>query len=221
MGKPNYSFGSIKLDTSDFQKKVSRLTNALADPSGVFTKTIGEMKKRSPGKIADAVRSEYNIKKAEIMPSKQKTDLKKAGKIKITGQTISELSLTYEGRLLTPLHFGMQPKTLPEKKKKYKITQKVKKKKETLSSPDAEGYIPFLAPAKKGSDRIIPFQRKEGSRDIEKVFKTVSLPEMIGPNQDGKGGNPFVREKINKDLGELLHERFNHNLKRYLGENTK
>lgn len=33
-----------------------------------------------------------------------------AGSIRITGETIEELTLVYKGRLLTPVHFGMTPK---------------------------------------------------------------------------------------------------------------
>ncbi len=221
MKEKRYDFGFIKINTSEVQKKFNKLSKALADPSGVFTKTISDMKNRAPGKVADAVRSVYNIKKTEITPSKKKTDLKKAGTIRIKGQTIADLTLQYEGRRLTPLHFNMKPTESPQKNKKYEISQKVKKKREKLSNPDGKGYVPFLAPARKGSNRIIPFQRKADERDIEKVFRTTSLPQMIGPDENGKGGNPIVQEKIYIDLGEVLHTRFNHHLKRYLGENTK
>ena len=78
--------------------------------------------------------------------------------------------------------------------------------------PDKDGYIPFLAVAP-SNGRVLPFQRKQDSNKIEKVFKTISLPQMVD--------NKETRTTMNKNLGELLHSRFNHHLKRYLGENTK
>ncbi len=110
-----FNSGSFKIDTSDIQKKFNKFEKALSDPSGVFTKTLGDMQRRAPGKVADAVRNIYNIKKSDVMPSKKKTDLKKAGSIRIKGQSISELTLHYEGRSLTPLHFYFEPLELPQR----------------------------------------------------------------------------------------------------------
>ncbi len=64
------------------------------------------------------------------MPTKKKDGSQKAGTIKITGQTIAELTLNYEGRVLTPLHFGVAPKTQP---KKEKIFSQAEGKKTTKS----------------------------------------------------------------------------------------
>ena len=204
-------FNKIKIDTSDVQKKFNKLSKALADPSGVFTKTMGDMQRRAPGKVADAVRNVFNIKKSDVMPTKKKTDLKKAGTIKVTGQTISELTLNYEGRVLTPLHFGVTPKTQPEKGRKYSVKLKVKKTQKVVKSPTKEGKVPFVAPARKGSSRIIPWLRDTDG--VINPMRTLSLPQMVD--------NEKAREIMNSSLGELLHSRFNHHLKRYLGENTK
>ena len=204
-------FNKIKIDTSDVQKKFNKLSKALADPSGVFTKTMGDMQRRAPGKVADAVRNVFNIKKSDVMPTKKKTDLKKAGTIKVTGQTISELTLNYEGRVLTPLHFGVTPKTQPEKGRKYSVKLKVKKTQKAVKSPTKEGKVPFVAPARKGSSRIIPWLRD--SDGVINPMRTLSLPQMVD--------NEKAREIMNSSLGELLHTRFNHHLKRYLGENIK
>jgi hypothetical protein len=204
-------FEKIKIDTSDVQQKFNKLSKALSDPSGVFSKTIGDMQRRAPGKVADAVREVFSIKKADVMPTKKKTDLKKAGTIKITGQTIAELTLNYEGRVLTPLHFGVTPKTQPKRGKKYSVKLKVKKQQKAVKSPTKEGKVPFVAPARKGSSRIIPWLRD--SDGVINPMKTLSLPQMVDNEQ--------ARNVMNQSLGELLHSRFNHHLKRYLGENTK
>lgn len=161
-----FNSGSFKIDTSDIQKKFNKFEKALNDPSGVFTKTLGDMQRRAPGKVADAVRNIYNIKKSDVIPSKKKTDLKKAGSLRIKGQSISELTLHYEGRVLTPLHFGMTPKNQPEHGKKYKVKLKVKKQQKAVKSPTKEGKIPFVAPARKGNSRIIPWLRDVSSGEI-------------------------------------------------------
>lgn len=204
-------FNKIKIDTSDVQKKIERLSRVLGDPSGVFTRTIGDMQRRAPGKVADAVREVFSIKKSDVMPTKKKTDLKKAGSIKIKGQTIAELTLHYEGRVLTPLHFGVTPKTMPKKGKKYSVKLKVKKQQKTVKSPTKDGKVPFVAPARKGSSRIIPWLRDTDG--VINPMRTLSLPQMVD--------NETAREIMNTSLGELLHDRFNHNLKRYIGEATK
>ena len=68
-----------------------------------------------------------------------------------------------------------------------------------------------MAPARKGSSRIIPWLRD--SDGVINPMKTLSLPQMVDNEQ--------ARNVMNQSLGELLHSRFNHHLKRYLGENTK
>lgn len=206
---------TFKVDLSDVHKKIDKFSRTLQDPTGVFQKTMSDMRSRAPGKVADAVRSQYSIKKAEITPSKKKTDLKKAGRVTAAGDTIATFEIKYEGRMLTPLHFAMKPAGLPENKK-YKISQKVKKTRKVLSSPVSTKtgqMVPFLAPAAKGSSRIIPFLRPADSRDIEKALKTVSLPQMID--------NSEVRKEINASLGEVLEKRFNHHVERLLDKATK
>ncbi len=54
-------FEKIKIDTSDVQQKFNKLSKALSDPSGVFSKTIGDMQRRAPGKVADAVREVFSM----------------------------------------------------------------------------------------------------------------------------------------------------------------
>ena len=68
-----------------------------------------------------------------------------------------------------------------------------------------------MAPARKGSSRIIPWLRDTDG--VINPMRTLSLPQMVD--------NETAREIMNTSLGELLHDRFNHNLKRYIGEATK
>ncbi len=202
---------NFQIDTSDIQKKFEHFKKTLSDPSGVFTKTISDMQRRAPGKVADAVREVYSIKKADVMPTKQKRDLKRAGIISVRGQTIANLAIHYQGRVLTPLHFGMTPKVPPKKGKKYSIKVKIKKQRKTVSYPTKEGKFPFIAPARKTSLRFIPWLR-DGDGEITPM-RTLSLPQMVD--------NETARIIMNKAIGELLQERFNHHMERLLKDSVK
>ncbi len=88
---------------------------------------------------------------------------------------------------------------------------KIKKgRNKTLKSPNNDKQIPFVAPARKGNSRIIPWLRNP-DKTIE-PFKTLSLPEMVGPNKKGEGGNLDVMKIYNLSLGELYNERLHHHV---------
>ena len=209
------------IDLKDVQKKFDNLVNCLDESAVVFEKTLKDMRSRAPGKVADAVRGVYNIKKNELMPSKEQSDLKRAGTIKAKGEDIMSFKLIYEGRKLTPLHFGMTPKSRPDKKK-YKVSAKIKKGKKTVFTPSYEGGGVFLAPATKGSSKILAWERYSGDRYDISPIKTMSLPQMVGPNPDtGEGGNEIVMQQINESLTELLDTRFNYHLQKHLDKKLK
>lgn len=225
------------VDLKDVQKKFDNLVNCIDKSGVVFEKTLKDMRSRAPGKVADAVRSVYNIKKSDLMPTKEQTDLKRAGTIQARGTDIMSFKLIYEGRRLTPLHFGMNftPKNVLEepfkiKKKKgkeikirkeQKITAKIKKGKKFEFKPENEDGGVFLAPARKGSSRILPWERYSSkSYDISPI-KTMSLPQMVGPSEGGQGGNPIVMKQISDSLTELLDTRFRYHYKKHTGKELK
>ena len=202
------------IDLKNVNEKVNNLMACLDDNAVVFERTLKDMGSRAPGKVADAVRSVYNIKKSEITCKKgfSKTS---AGTIRTKGEDIMTFSLIYEGRALTPLHFGMTPKTKPDKKK-YKVSAKIKKEKKTVFTPkNSDGGV-FLAPAKSSSSTILAWERYSGDRYDVSPIKTMSLPQMVGPSEEGIGGNPVVMNTITESLNELLDKRFNYHLKRHL-----
>ena len=208
------------IDLKDVHKKFDNLVNCLDDSAVVFEKTLKDMGSRAPGKVADAVRTVYNIKKNELTCKKgfSKTS---AGVIKASGSELMNFTLTYEGRRLTPLHFGMTPKVRPDKKK-YKVSAKIKKGKKTVFTPENETGGVFLAPAKKGSSTILPWERHSEDRYDISPIKTMSLPQMVGPNPEtGEGGNPIVMNQISESLTELLDKRFNYHMKRHLDKELK
>ncbi len=197
------------IDLKDVQEKFENFAKAVNQPSPVFERTLKDMSSRAPGKVADAVRSVYNIKKNEITCKKgfSKTS---AGTISAKGSELAKFELRYEGRVLTPLHFGMTPKKRPEKKK-YKVSAKIKKEKKQFIAPDGGGV--FLAPAAKSSSTVIAWLRETKERYDISPIKTLSLPQMVD--------NTDVREVIGAELGELLEKRFNYHLNRHLDKVVK
>jgi hypothetical protein len=202
---PKAPFVSLK----GFAESMTKLTAAYASVDTVFDHTLSDMVSRVPGKIASSVTWMYGIKKSEIKYNKEIKN-KSIGKISVNGNSLSELQFVYKGRLLTPLHFGMTPKTRPEGKKKYKVKAKIKKRLKAFPSKpkdSVDGGL-FIAPAQKGSSTQIPFYRYSKLPSDVMPVKTLSLPQMID--------NKLVRKKISEEVDELFHKRFDHHLSRHL-----
>ena len=104
---------SISAQLSNLHQLVADLEAIENGGKKAISNTIKDVKARAPGWIAQEVTAVYNIKKSEITPSGSGKPKKMAGSIQITGETIEELAITYKGRLLTPVHFGMTPKARP------------------------------------------------------------------------------------------------------------
>lgn len=163
-----------------------------------------------PGWIAEEVVKEYNIGKQQITSQK-------IGTIHTIGSGIDR-SIIFKGRALTPRSFDMKPKKpkgfqtvgnqrVGKKKvrKTYKITWEVKRGHRVEAKGDYNTPW-FLAPAKKGSSTMIPFQRSPGH---PKGFKTVaahrtSLPQMI--SHDGHTLKPEIANVVWPKLEDKLHQ---------------
>jgi hypothetical protein len=172
--------------------------------------TVSDMRRRVPGKVADEVRTVYNIKKSEIVPGSGKAaGQKKAGRTVIKGETVAELVFVYKGRPLTPTHFGMSPKepTMGKNGRWKQVSARVKKGKRK-----SWGRKIFLVKtgAKDGSKiPYITFMRTTKKPYPITVKKTVSLPQMVS-NRD-------VMPGIEKQINELLDKRLTNNVRRFLG----
>lgn len=209
----------VTFQIKDLEKLRQELQQINTNGEKAIAATVNDLKSRAPAWIAQEVVNVYNIKKSEITPSKDSSK-KKAGTIKITGETIKDLAIVYRGRLLTPVHFGMTPKT-PPKGKKYTI-------KATILKGQKKNIGKYLTTRKKGgpySERshnilmstgasteegtpYIPFQRMSKDRNDIKKFTTVSVPQMVG--------NAQVSEAIIKRLNEGAAERLQHNIDRFM-----
>ena len=126
--------GSITMRVENLQKLLDQVQEIDEKGRKAVKATVSDVKSRAPGWIAQEVTQVYNIKKSEITPSSGKgaKPKKMAGSIQVRGETIEEMTITYSGRLLTPVHFGMTPKTPPAGKSYTLKMQVVKGQKKVI-----------------------------------------------------------------------------------------
>ena len=191
--------GAMDIMISNYDEIVGDIKDIKNKSKKVVERTVSDFKSRGPGWVSQEVVKEYNIKKKEINAAKK--GVKNAGTIKVHGTKISDLSIVYEGRLLTPTHFGMTPKARPQSGKSYVVQAKIKKS----TRKKALGSKVFLAHSGSAGTIQIPFQRKGDDRLPINAIKTVSVPQMIT--------NDVVAKNIHKRINDELGKRLEHHLK--------
>lgn len=215
---------SISAQLSNLHQLVADLEAIENGGKKAISNTIKDVKARAPGWIAQEVTSVYNIKKGEITPSGKNSSKPKkmAGSVSVSGETIEELTITYSGRLLTPVHFGMTPKTAPPGKSYTLRMQVVKGQKKVIGrylntrtpggpySERSHNILMGTGNTKAGGVSAIPFQRMSRTRTDIKKFTTISVPSMITSER--------TNEKIMTRLQEETAKRLQHNLDRALGK---
>lgn len=216
--------GNITLQIENFGKLMDNINSIENAGKAAVKTTLKDIKARAPGWIAAEVTKVYNIKKGEITPSKG-TDgkpKKMAGSITASGDTIEEFTITYRGRLLTPVHFGMTPKAPPHGKSYTLKMQVLKGKKEVIGrykskrkpngpySKRSHNILMGTGNAKSEGTNYIPFQRMSERRLDLKKFTTVSVPQMITSER--------THDAIMDKLYTETSKRLEHNLKRVIGK---
>lgn len=215
---------SISAQLSNLQQLVADLEAIENGGKKAISNTIKDVKARAPGWITQEVTAVYNIKKGEITPSGKNSSKPKkmAGSVSVSGETIEELTITYSGRLLTPVHFGMTPKTAPPGKSYTLRMQVVKGQKKVIGrylntrtpggpySERSHNILMGTGNTKAGGVSAIPFQRMSRTRTDIKKFTTISVPSMITSKR--------TNEKIMTRLQEETAKRLQHNLDRALGK---
>lgn len=213
--------GSVSVQLANLRQLAADVQAMKAGGRKAITSTVKDVKARAPGWIAQEVTAVYNIKKGEITPSSGGKPKKMAGSIRITGETIEELTLTYKGRLLTPVHFGMTPKAPPKGKSYTLKVQVLKGSKKVLGrykntrtpggpfSQRSHNILMGTGNTKEGGTNWIPFQRMSKTRtDIKKVT-TISVPQMITSDRT----NEAIMLRLNTETAKRL----DHHMKRALG----
>lgn len=184
---------------NDVMREISTMRGLRGKAEKAVSRTIADFKSRGPGWVSQEVVKEYNIKKKEINGTLKSKN--SAGTIRVQGTSVDNVTLRYEGRVLTPTHFAMRPGTRP-KKKAYTVTAQIKKSggRKPLSSKA------FLAHSGAEGTKQIPFMRTGAERLPIVSIKTLSVPQMITNEEVSKA----INKRINKELGKRLE----HNLKR-------
>ena len=222
------------MQVENFQKLMDTVAQIDEQGRKAVKATVRDVKARAPSWIAQEVTSVYNIKKGEIAPSGKNSSKPKkmagsvskpkkmAGSVSVSGETIEELTITYSGRLLTPVHFGMTPKTAPPGKSYTLRMQVVKGQKKVIGrylntrtpggpySERSHNILMGTGNTKAGGVSAIPFQRMSRTRTDIKKFTTISVPSMITSER--------TNEKIMTRLQEETAKRLQHNLDRALGK---
>lgn len=213
--------GSISAQLGNLRQLLDDVQDIQDSGRKAIQNTLKDVKARAPSWIAQEVTTVYNIKKSEITPTNGSKPKKLAGSIRVTGETIEELAITYEGRMLTPVHFGMTPKTPPPGRSYTLKMQVIKGQKKVIGrykntrtpggpySERSHNILMGTGSARADGTSHIPFQRMSKARTDLQKFTAISVPQMITSDQ--------TSEKIMARLQEETAKRFEHHLNRALG----
>ena len=212
---------TITMQVENFRRLMDTVEQIDEQGRKAVRQTVKDVKARAPSWIAQEVTAVYNIKKSEITPASGSKPKKLAGSIRVTGDTIEEPAITYKGRMLTPVHFGMTPKTPPQGKNYTLKMQVIKGQKKVIGrylntrtpggpySERSHNILMGTGSAKADGTSHIPFQRMSKARTDLQKFTAISVPQMITSDR--------TSEKIMARLQEETAKRFQHNLDRALG----
>ena len=187
----------------NFPKLLGDLKGLNKDVDKAISRTIADCKTRAPAQVTKAVTTVYGIKSSEVTAAGKaaKGGAKTVGSIKVKGVAVDSVQLIYKGRLLTPTHFSMTPRTRPDAGKKYTVKAAIfKGQKKVL------GSAVFLASSGAAGTTEIPFKRKTKKRLPIEAIRTVSIPQMIT--------NERVADDIQARIDDLLTKRLQHNTER-------
>lgn len=213
---------SVTCQVKNYKALRKQIDDMKKAPRKVISSLTAEAKKRAPGWVAAEVSKVYGVKKSEITGNK-------IGSVKVQGNSIEQVKIVYQGRVLTPTHFSMSPKapkpgggsytlkasilkgertTLGKVKKLTKKQRAALVKNFTRSGTKTSDHSPvMLMPT---GSTYIPFQRKSANRKDVQAVKTVSLPQMVSSERTEKG----IQTALNDGLGKRL----DHYMKRYMGK---
>lgn len=208
----------------NYNQIVGKLKGMPGKSETVIKRTMSDMRNRVPGWVATEVVKVYGIKKGEVTPSKAGKGGKKAGNIRARGETIDSIEIVYTGRVLTPTHFGMTPKSAPPGRsytlkasilKGSKSTlgkvKKLSKKQRAMLGKNfrrqgtrSSDHSPIMLMGNGGGGQI-PFQRKSTNRKDVEAIKTVSLPQMVSSDR--------TKDSIERTINENLEKRLEQHMK--------
>ncbi len=193
----------VSVDISDVLKTLGKVAG---QSEQAMKATIKDVKARAPGWINKAIRADYTIQTSEV---KKSLKVSSNGTFDLAGIVVDNVTLTYKGRMLTPIHFNMRPKSRPNRKR-YSITTEIKRgNRRRLIGKSQYERPAFLAPTGKAGSVQIPWQR-EGKQRLPIVpIKTLSVPQMISTQSE-------VKPNVQRAINEGVAKRAGHQIERFL-----
>lgn len=217
---------AVKVELQNIKEIKQKIKEIEKAPEKVMRAVTSDAKKRVPGWISAEVTKAYGVKKSDISGEK-------IGKVKVSGDSLHEVSVKYTGRGLTPTHFSMSP-TAPKPGGGYtlkasiirgkrtqlgrvkKLTKKQRKeigknfrRTGSQTSDHSPIMLMYTGNTREAGVNYIPFQRKSTNRKDVKAIKTVSLPQMVSSERTKAG--------IEKVINEGLSKRLEHHMQRFIG----
>ena len=165
---------SVKVDERAFKAAAYANAKEWAKTMEYATK---DMRRAAPPIVKRYVTKAYNIKAGEVTVGSKKA----VGSCSMSGG-ITDMTLEYKGRMLTPTHFGMRPKAWPGGGMEYTITATILRSRPGVQighwrRPWSEGgKHGQSSPAMLLKGKVPPIMR-EGRR--YEALKVVSMPQMV------------------------------------------
>ena len=185
---------AVSVDITDVLKTLGKVNE---QSERAMKAAVSDMRQRAPGWIRKAIRKDYTVEASEIKKAMQTP--KKNGTFEIAGIVVDSIVFTYKGRMLTPIHFNMRPKSRPSSRK-YNLSAEIKRGNRRRLIGKSEYERPaFLAPTKSGGGVQIPWQREGKARLPIVPIKTLSVPQMISSQKEVK---PNVQKAINEGFAK-------------------
>ena len=211
-------------NTSSYRETIKALEGIKVKSGKALSRIVSDAKTRVPGWVATEVAKTYNIKKSEITHAKAGKGGKNAGSIRVYGETVESLAIVYRGRVLTPTHCGLTPKTPKDTYtmkaeiikgqkvvmgKKKKLTKKQRqnigknfRRQGTKTSNHSPIMLMHTGAGSAGKTQYIPFQRKSEERSNIQAIKTLSLPQMVTSERTHDDIMRAINEGMNKRLAQ-------------------
>lgn len=192
------------IEFQNLEKMYSNLKKQSQKNMQILTK---QMVRKVPRIVGKRASERYSLPASDFYPPNhkvktdkktgQKIQVKKAGWLKIKGETLDDLTFKWESRRLTVQRFKMKPAVVPEEPQKpYDITfSLLRGSRQTIQDNyTSTRFMRFFVQDLKGVVQALVAM--EGERKIKGVAKTLSVPIMI----DNENVKPKILEDINKEL---------------------
>lgn len=177
------------------KQKLKEFEGLREDIETAVQRAVIDTKKVAAGRVADAVRERYNIKKSEINSYLRGTG---SGQVNVEGYAVAHIALTYRSTRLIPSAgkvnlFNLTPGQREAGAKKTKVRAQIIKGQRKVMHSQA-----FIGTNHYGSN--LPFQRKGDARLPVTALHTLSVPQMV------------ENEEVNAKYMQEIQEKLMHSL---------